>query len=95
MPVDAKTVKKIAHLARIALPEEKVAPITGELNNILAFIEQLSEVDTAKTKPMTSAVEIKLHWRKDQVTDGAKAEDILKNAPEAQYGFFAVPKVLE
>ena len=95
MSVDAKTVKKIAHLARIALPDDKLAPITGELNNILAFIEQLSEVDTAKTEPMTSAVEMKLHWRKDEVTDGAKSADILANAPEAQYGFFAVPKVLE
>ncbi len=95
MSVDSKTVKKIAHLARIALPEAKLAPMTEELNNILAFVEQLSKVDTKKTRPMTSAAPTKLHWREDKVTDGAKADDILKNAPGAEYGFFAVPKVLE
>ena len=95
MSVDKKTVKKIAHLARIALPEAKVAPMTEELNNILAFVEQLSEVDTENARPMTSAVETKLHWRKDKISDGAKTKDILKNAPETESGFFAVPKVLE
>ena len=95
MSVDKKTVKKIAHLARIALPEDKVAPMTEELNNILAFVEQLDEVDTKAAKPMTSAVETKLHWREDKVNDGGKAKDVLKNAPEVEYDFFSVPKVLE
>ncbi|MEE8258652.1 MAG: Asp-tRNA(Asn)/Glu-tRNA(Gln) amidotransferase subunit GatC [Sphingomonadales bacterium] len=95
MSVDKKTVKKIAHLARIALPEAKVAPMTEELNNILAFVEQLSGVDTENARPMTSAVETKLHWREDKISDDAKAGDILKNAPETESGFFAVPKVLE
>ncbi len=95
MSVDKKTVKKIAHLARIALPDGKVDVLAGELNNILAFVEQLGEVDTGKTKPMTSAVEMKLHWRTDQVTDGAKSADILANASGTEFGFFAVPKVIE
>ena len=95
MSVDKKTVKKIAHLARIALPDDKLEAMTGELNNILTFVEQLGEVDTGKALPMTSAVEVKLYWRTDQVTDGAKAEDILANAPGTEYGFFAVPKVIE
>lgn len=95
MSVDKKMVKNIAHLARIALPAAKVAPMTEELNKILAFVEQLSEVDTKNVDPMTSAVETKLHWREDKISDGAKAEDILKNAPETESGFFAVPKVLE
>ena len=95
MSVDKKTVKKIAHLARIALPEAKVAPMTEELNNILAFVEQLSGFDTKNARPMTSAVKTKLHWREDEISDGAKADDILKNAPETESGFFAVPKVLE
>jgi len=95
MSVDKKTVKKIAHLARIALPDGKVDAMTGELNNILAFVEQLGEVDTNRVEPMTSAVEMKLHWRADEVTDGAKVEDIMANAPESEFGFFAVPKVIE
>jgi aspartyl-tRNA(Asn)/glutamyl-tRNA(Gln) amidotransferase subunit C len=95
MSVDKETVARIAHLARIEIGEEKLAPMTDELNNILNWIEQLSEVDTENVLPMTSAVETKLHWRKDVVTDGNILEDILKNAPESQYGFFAVPKVIE
>ena len=95
MSVDKKTVQKIAHLARVALPEDRVGPMTDELNGILKWIEQLSEVDTENEKPMTSSVENKLKWRKDEVTDGAKVEDILKNAPESEYGFFSVPKVIE
>jgi len=95
MSVDKKTVKKIAHLARIALPEEKADAMTGELNNILAFVEQLDEVDTAKVEPTTSAVKMRLHWREDEVTDGSKVEDILANAPESEFGFFSVPKVIE
>lgn len=95
MAVDKKTVKKIAHLARIALPEDRVDAMTSELNNILSFVEQLNEVDTDKVDPMTSAVDVKLHWRKDIVTDGAKAEDVLANAPETEFGFFSVPKVIE
>lgn len=95
MSVDKKTVQKIAHLARIALPEEKVQPMTDELNNILKWVEQLGEIDTKDEKPMTCSVENKLHWRDDKVSDGAKAEDILINAPEQEYGFFAVPKVIE
>ena len=95
MSVDKKTVKKIAHLARIALADDKLEVLAGELSNILAFVEQLSEVDTDQVEPMTSAVEMKLHWRADQVTDGAKAKDILANASGTEFGFFAVPKVLE
>ncbi len=95
MSVDKKTVKKIAHLARIALPEDKVAPMTDELNGILAWIEQLSEVDTKGVEPMTSAAPTKLHWREDKVTEGDNAENILKNAAETEFGFFTVPKVIE
>lgn len=69
--------------------------MTDELNNILKWIEQLGEVETGGVPPMTSAVETTLHWRKDEVTDGDKAEDVLKNAPDAEYGFYAVPKVIE
>jgi aspartyl-tRNA(Asn)/glutamyl-tRNA(Gln) amidotransferase subunit C len=95
MSVDKKTVTKIAHLARIALPEEKVGPMTDELNGILEWIEQLNEVDTDGALPMTSACPTTLHWRKDEVTAGDQADDVLKNAPEAEYGFFTVPKVIE
>ena len=95
MSVDKKTVQKIAHLTRVALPENRVQPMTDELNNILKWVEQLSEVDTGNEQPMTSSVENKLHWREDKISDGGKAGDVMKNAPEQEYGFFAVPKVIE
>ena len=95
MSVDKKTVLKIAHLARIALPAHKAGPMTDELNGILEWVEQLGEVDTEGVEPMTSAAPTKLHWREDAVSDGGKAGEIMKNAPEAEYGFFTVPKVIE
>ncbi len=95
MSVDKKTVLKIAHLARIALPGAKVGPMTDELNGILGWVEQLKEVDTEGVEPMTSAAPTKLHWREDKVTDGGQAGEVMKNAPEAEYGFFTVPKVIE
>lgn len=95
MSVDRKTVAKIASLARISVPEDRLDGMTDELNNILGWVEQLAEVDVEGVAPMTSAVETKLYRREDIVTDGAKADDILANAPHAEYGFFAVPKVLE
>lgn len=95
MSVDTKTVAKIAHLSRIAIADEKLAPMTDELNNILGWVEQLSAVDTEGVEPMTSAVETTLHRREDHVTDGNKTDEILANAPHAEYGFFAVPKVIE
>jgi aspartyl-tRNA(Asn)/glutamyl-tRNA(Gln) amidotransferase subunit C len=95
MSVDKKTVQRIAHLSRIAVDEDKLEPMAEELNNILAWVEQLGEVDTKGAHPLTSAVETTLKWRDDEVTDGGKADDILKNAPVSDLGFFAVPKVLE
>ncbi|MGY8986032.1 MAG: Asp-tRNA(Asn)/Glu-tRNA(Gln) amidotransferase subunit GatC [Sphingomonadales bacterium] len=95
MSVDKETVARIANLARIAIDDNKLSPMTDELNNILNWVKQLSEVDTENVAPMTSAVDMKLHWREDVVTDGSIPEDILKNASDSQYGFFAVPKVIE
>ena len=95
MSVDKATVTRIANLARIAIDEKKLAPMTDELNNILNWVEQLSEVDTENVPPMTSAVDTSLRWREDEVTDGEIPEKVLKNAPDSQYGFFAVPKVIE
>ncbi len=95
MSVDTKTVAKIANLARIKMGEDKLAPMADELNKILAWVEQLDEVDTDNVAPMTSVVDTKLPWRKDEVNDGEKAEAILKNAPATEYGYFAVPKVIE
>ena len=95
MSVDTKTVAKIANLARIKMGEDKLAPMADELNKILAWVEQLDEVDTDNVAPMTSVVDSKLPWRKDEVNDGEKSEAILKNAPATEYGYFAVPKVIE
>ena len=95
MSVDSDTVRRIARLARIALDGEQVASMEKELNALLAWVEQLSEVNVDGVAPMTSVVEQKLKMRADFVTDGGHAEDILKNAPLSEEGFFVVPKVVE
>ena len=93
--IDKATVAKIARLARIKIDEEKLEPLAGELNNILGWVEQLDEVSTDGIEPMSSVVDAKLRWREDVVNDGDKADSVLKNAPNAEYGFYAVPKVIE
>ena len=95
MSVDADTVRRIAHLARIAVAEEEVEQLRGELNAILAFVEQLSEVNVEGVEPMTSVIPMEMKKRADKVTDGGIRDDILKNAPAAEDGFFLVPKVVE
>jgi len=95
MSVDTATVRRIAHLARIAVAEDEVEHLRGELNAILAFVEQLSEVDVEGVEAMTSVSPMAMKKRPDEVTDGGIPDDILKNAPAAQDGFFAVPKVVE
>jgi len=95
MSVDKKTVAKIADLARIAVTEDELDPLAAELNNILDWIAQLSEVNTDGVAPMTRVVEVALPWRADKVTDGGYRDEILANAPSAEHGFFTVPKVIE
>jgi aspartyl-tRNA(Asn)/glutamyl-tRNA(Gln) amidotransferase subunit C len=96
MSIDEKTVRKVAKLARLALPEDRVKPMAEELNGIMAWIEQLNEVDVEGVEPMTSAVEgLSLPMREDLVTAGNEPERVLKNAPKAEDGFFVVPKVVE
>jgi aspartyl-tRNA(Asn)/glutamyl-tRNA(Gln) amidotransferase subunit C len=95
MSVDANTVRRIAHLARIAVKEEEVEHLQGELNAMLAFVEQLSEVDVSGVEPMTSVTPMAMKMRADVVTDGSIAEDIVKNAPASDDNFFLVPKVVE
>ena len=95
MSVDAATVKKIASLARIAITDEEVAKIAPELDNILGWIEQLGEVDTSGVAPMTAVIPNHLRLREDVVTDGDVRDKVLANAPQAEHGFFTVPKVIE
>jgi len=95
MSVDIATVKRVAHLARIAVSAEDAERMTGELNQILGFVEQLNEVDVTGVDPMTSVTPMRLKRRPDGVTDGNIQDRILKNAPDAREGFFAVPKVVE
>lgn len=95
MAVDAETVRKVAHLARIKTPEDRLEPLAQELNGILKWIEQLDEVDIDGVEPMTSNVSQPLRLRDDEVTDGDKVADVLSNAPKAADGFFVVPKVVE
>ena len=95
MALDTADVKRIARLARIAVPEEELPALAKELNGLLAWVEQLGEVDTADVAPMTSVVAVTLPMREDVVSDGGIPEKILANAPEAAGNFFAVPKVVE
>jgi len=95
MSVDADTVRRIAHLARVAVPESDVEHLRGELNAILAFVEQLQEVNIDGVEPMTSVTPMAMKKRADVVTDGGIADDIVKNAPQSQENFFLVPKVVE
>ena len=93
--IDLNTARKVAHLARIAVPEDNLPALAQELSNMLAFMEQLSEVDVAGVEPMTSVTPMRLKRRADGVTDGNIQTRILSNAPDAREGFFAVPKVVE
>lgn len=95
MSVDVETVKHVARLARIAIGTEDAERMAGELNAILSFVEQLSEVDVAGVEPMTSVTPMVMKKRQDVVTDGDKAADIVANAPATEENFFLVPKVME
>ena len=95
MPVSTEQVRHIAKLARIAMSDEEIERLAPELNNILGWVEQLGEVNTDGVEPLTAVIDQKLRLRDDVVTDGNIRDEILANAPEAQHGFFAVPKVIE
>ncbi len=95
MAIDPATVKKVASLARIRVPEERLEPLAQQLTGILQWIEQLAEVDTDGVEPMTSVVAAGLAWREDVVTEGGDPAKVLANAPRADRNFFVVPKVVE
>ena len=95
MSLDPRGVAKIAHLARIKVPEEDFPALVGDLNAMLVFFEQLGEVDITGVEPMTSAVPVDLRWREDVVTDGAMSTTVLRKEPDQTADFFAVPKVVE
>src|SRR5437899_13040558 len=95
MSVSSEQVRHIAKLARIGMSDAEIEALVPELNNILGWVEQLSEVDTEGVEPLTAVIELKLRLREDAVTDGNIRNEVLANAPEAQHGFFAVPKVIE
>ncbi|MEH6716124.1 Asp-tRNA(Asn)/Glu-tRNA(Gln) amidotransferase subunit GatC [Parasphingorhabdus flavimaris] len=95
MSIDKETVKKIASLSRIAITEAEADAFVPELNQILSWVEQLGEVDASNVEPMTAVIPNKLRLREDVVTDGEIRDKILANAPIAEHGFFAVPKVIE
>jgi len=95
MSVDADTVRRVAHLARIAVADDEVEHLRGELNAMLAFVEQLSEVDISGVEPMTSVMPMAMTMRKDEITDGGIADAVMANAPAREDHFFLVPKVVE
>ena len=95
MSVDADTVRRIAHLARIAVAEGEVEHLKDEINAMLAFVEQLQEVDVTGVEPMTSVTPMAMKKRADEVSDGNDAAAVLKNAPASDDNFFLVPKVVE
>ena len=95
MSVPSEQVRHIAKLARIAMSDEEIERLVPELNNILGWVEQLGEVNTDGVEPLTAVIDQKLRLREDVVNDGNIRDQVLANAPEAQHGFFAVPKVIE
>ena len=95
MSVTPEQVRHIANLARIAMSDEELDRLLPELNNILGWVEQLGEVDTDGVEPLTAVIDQKLRLRDDEVTEGDRRDEILANAPDAEHGFFAVPKVIE
>ena len=95
MSVDTNTVRKIASLARIAVSDGEVEAMTGELNNILGWVEQLGQVDTDGIEPLAVVIPNHLRLREDVITDGNIRDKVLATAPQAEHGFFAVPKVIE
>jgi aspartyl-tRNA(Asn)/glutamyl-tRNA(Gln) amidotransferase subunit C len=95
MSVDAATVRRIAHLARIAVQESEIEHLRGEINAILGWVEQLQEVKVEGVEPMTSVTPMRLRMRKDEVTDGGYRERVLANSPQTEDGYFVVPKVVE
>ena len=95
MSVDSSTVKKVASLARIALSDADAETLVPELNSIIGWVEQLGEVDVTGVEPMTAVIPNHLRLREDVVTDGGIRDKVLANAPQAEHGFFAVPKVIE
>ena len=95
MSVDAATVRRIAHLARIAVADDEVEHLRGEINSILSFVEQLSEVNVEGVEPMTSVTPMVMKKRADVVTDGNNADAVLRNAPASENNYFLVPKVVE
>ncbi|HEY0275162.1 MAG TPA: Asp-tRNA(Asn)/Glu-tRNA(Gln) amidotransferase subunit GatC [Paenirhodobacter sp.] len=95
MSIDIDTARKVAHLARIKVAEADLPKLAEQLSGILTFMEQLNEVDVDGIEPMTSVTPMRLKRREDVVTDGGYVDKILKNAPDAREGFFAVPKVVE
>jgi aspartyl-tRNA(Asn)/glutamyl-tRNA(Gln) amidotransferase subunit C len=95
MSVDSETVRRVAHLARIAVADDEVENLRGELNAILAFVAQLGEADVEGVEPMTSVTPMATKMREDKVTDGGIADAIIANAPAHEHHFFLVPKVVE
>ena len=95
MSVDLATVKRVAHLARIRVPEEDLETLAGELNAILGFVEQLNEVDVSGVEPMTSVLPMAMKRREDRITEGSIGAEIVANAPASEGRFFLVPKVVE
>ena len=95
MSIDKDTAARVAHLARIRIDPEELPRFADEFNAILGFIEQLNELDVSDVEPMTSVTPMRLKRREDVVTEGDQADAVLKNAPDAREGFFAVPKVVE
>ena len=95
MTIDLKTVKHISKLSRISVDDEKAKKLESDLNSIFEFIEKLNQLDTSKSKPLTSVIDVKLQLRKDEIESSNIRDEILKNSPDDNKDFFVVPKVVE
>jgi len=95
MSIDAATVRRVAHLARLAVAEDEIEHLRGEIDAMLTFFQRLQAVDVAGVESMTSVTPMAMKMRQDEVTGGGIADDILANAPARDDHFFVVPKVVE
>jgi len=88
-------VRRIAELARIEVPEERVAALQHDLNGILGLVEQMRAVDTTGVEPMAHAIDLTQRLREDRVTETDQHELFQSAAPRVEDGLYLVPKVIE
>ena len=91
--ITIKDVEHVAKLARLELTEEEKELYTKQLGDVLKYVDQMNEVDTSNVKPMTQVIDFVNVMREDEVHYDNTKEELMKNAPDEENGFFKVPKI--